>query len=107
MIINDNNFKEILKGLCLVEISGESCANCLTLMPILAQIAKDRNDINLYHIEASNDTLKIIELYEVTQAPTILLLNDCNLIAKVKGFQPQEILELWIDAKIEEFKKKV
>ena len=27
----DNN----LKGISIVEVSGESCANCLTLMPIL------------------------------------------------------------------------
>ena len=31
-MINVENYKEELKGLCCVEISGESCANCLTLM---------------------------------------------------------------------------
>ena len=53
--------KEQLKGLCCVEISGESCANCLTLMPILQDLCAARDDIKLVHIEADYSTTELME----------------------------------------------
>ncbi len=104
-MINDSNYVEKLKGLQVVEISGESCANCLTLMPILHDIVSKRDDVTLVHIEADENTAEIIKHYEIDRVPTILLLDDGVEFARAKGFQPEEILELWIDAKIDEHLK--
>ena len=73
MWLNKDNYKEYLKGINVVEVSGESCANCLTLMPILDRLIGDRDDCNLYHIEANNDTLDLIQKYEIHQVPTIMI----------------------------------
>lgn len=105
-MINDGNFKEKFKGLQVVEISGESCANCLTLMPILHEIVSKMEGVELVHVEADIDTTKIMEAYDVDRVPTILLLDDGELFAKATGFQPEEILELWLDAKLQEHKSK-
>ncbi len=102
MTIND--YKEQLKGLCCVEVSGEDCANCLTLMPILKSICDARGDIRLVHVEASYSTTALLEAWEVEKVPTILLMQDGEIFARCAGFQPEEILELWMDAKIEEKK---
>ena len=102
MTIND--YKEQLKGLCCVEVSGEDCANCLTLMPILKSICDARGDIRLGHVEASYSTTALLEAWEVEKVPTILLMQDGEIFARCAGFQPEEILELWMDAKIEEKK---
>ena len=99
------NYAEQLKGLCCVEISGESCANCLTLMPILEELCAQRKDIRLVHIEADYSTLALMQEWEVEKVPTILLMDDGEIFARCTGFQPEEILELWLDAKIEERKK--
>ena len=96
--------KEKLKGLCCVEVSGESCANCLTLMPILQELCAARNDIRLVHVEADYTTLPLMEVWEVEKVPTILLTDDGEIFARCSGFQPEEILEIWLDAKIEERK---
>jgi len=85
-----------------VEISGESCANCLTLMPILKEICDARKDVKLVHIEADYSTTALMEEWEITKVPTILLVEDGEIFARCAGYQPEEILELWIDAKIEE-----
>ena len=98
--INKNNYKEQLTGLCCVEISGESCANCLTLMPILKDICQQRGDVRLVHVEADYTTLELMETWEVEKVPTILLMDDGEIFARCSGFQPEEILQLWIDAKI-------
>ena len=102
MTIND--YKEQLKGLCCVEISGESCANCLTLMPILKELCSVRKDVRLVHIEADYSTTALMEELEVTRVPTILLMEDGEVFARCAGFQPEEILEIWLDAKLEERK---
>ena len=98
-------YAEQLKGLCCVEISGESCANCLTLMPILEELCAQRQDIRLVHIEADYSTLELMGEWEVEKVPTILLMDNGEIFARCTGFQPEEILELWLDAKIEEHKK--
>lgn len=102
MIIHD--YKEQLKGLCCVEVSGEDCANCLTLMPILKSICDARGDIRLVHVEATYATMPLLEEWEVEKVPTILLMQDGEIFARCSGYQPEEILELWMDAKIEEKK---
>ncbi len=104
-MINDGNFKEKLKGLQVVEISGESCANCLTLMPLLHDIVSERSNLTLVHIEADENTAEIIKHFEVDRVPTVLLLDDGEVFARATGFQPREIFELWIDAKVEEHLK--
>lgn len=100
----DKKYAEQLKGLCCVEISGESCANCLTLMPILQELCAARGDVKLVHIEADYTTLALMEELEVEKVPTILLVEDGEIFARCAGFQPEEILELWLDAKLEERK---
>lgn len=106
MKINMNNYKDVLKGLSIVEVSGESCANCISLIPILNKIVGVRNDCKLHHLEVSEDTMPLVEAFDVQAVPTILILMDDIVEAKCRGYQPEEILEIWIDAKIEDIKKK-
>ena len=100
----EEKYTKQLKGLCCVEISGESCANCLTLMPILKELCSVRKDVRLVHIEADYSTTALMEELEVTRVPTILLMEDGEVFARCAGFQPEEILEIWLDAKLEERK---
>ena len=104
-MINDSNYKEKLKGIQMVEVSGESCANCLTLMPMLHEIAVERGDIELVHVEAEESTSKFLEEYKVDRVPTILLLDNGEVFARAVGFQPKEIFELWLDAMLGEHNK--
>ena len=101
-MVNDKNYKEHLKGLQVVEVSGESCANCLTLMPMLFEVVHERPNITLLHVEASEETKGFLEEYKIERVPTVLLLDNGVEFARAVGFQPQEIFELWIDAMIEE-----
>lgn len=106
--INAFNKKEIdniLEGICVVEVSGESCANCITLMPILDRLVGSRTDCKLVHIEAAEDTIDLIKRFEVRQAPTILITKDGEVVERVVGFQPEEILEIWLDDKISKLAK--
>ena len=105
MNLNDKNYNEYLKGISVIEFSGESCANCLTLMPILHDLLKDREDLKLFHVEAGEDTKEILSKYEIYTVPTIMILNNDKEFVRCRGFQPEEILELWLNSKVEELKK--
>ena len=102
--LGKKDYKSQLTGLCVVEVSGESCANCLTLMPILEELVGQRRDVKLVHVEADFSTTELMEEWEIVKVPTILLTDDGEIFARCSGFQPEEILELWLDAKIEERK---
>lgn len=104
MKLTKENYKEELKGICVVEISGEGCANCLSLMPVLYNICSSRDDCRLVHIEATEDITDLLSELKVQTAPTILVMKDGVEKARCKGYQPEEILELWLDAKIKEIK---
>lgn len=70
-IIGKKDYKSQLQGLCCVEISGESCANCLTLMPLLQELIGKREDVRLVHVEADYTTLDLMEEWEVDKVPNL------------------------------------
>lgn len=104
MKLNKDNYKSVLKGISVIEVSGESCANCLTLMPILARLVGNRTDCELHHLEVDETTLDICQEFGVEAVPTILIMKDDKVMSKCRGYQPEEILEIWLDSKIEEIK---
>jgi thioredoxin-like negative regulator of GroEL len=71
---------------------------------VLTSIISNRDDIKLIHVEADETTVQFMLDYDVRQVPTILLMDNGVVFARAVGFQPEEILELWLDAKIEEHK---
>ncbi len=97
--------KKELDGICLIEVSGESCANCFSLLPLVTKIVAKRADCKFFHIEVGHDTKEFLEEFKIVEAPTLLVCLNGEEKARCKGFVPEEILELWIDAKVEDCKK--
>ncbi len=87
----------------LVEISGDSCAGCHALLPALNAVGKELNlPVERIDIETSPE---VIEKYSVDRIPAILVMDDEKVIAKCSGYQPEEILSLWVEAMIDEYRK--
>ena len=89
----------------LMEVSGESCANCFSLLPILNRLAAEKK-VPLRHLEVTEENLGEVRKYEIDRVPTVLVLKDGEVTARCTGYQPEEILSLWLDAKIEEARAK-
>ena len=94
------------KRIKIIEFSGESCANCYSLMPILFEILKSYEDVELVHIELEKDKMDIIEKYRIDRVPTILILKDEEEVGRCRGYQPEEILAIWLEDKIELARRK-
>lgn len=87
-----------LSGKCLIEISGEGCDACLAVLPNCGKIAKDFG-LKLVKIDIK-DCPEVVEKYQISRIPSIVLTEDGKEIAKCSGYQPLEILELWVQAKL-------
>lgn len=97
--------KERFKGICCIELSGEDCGACLSLMPVLNRLTEGRTDLKLVHVEVNADSRELVTGWGVDRVPTVLLTDDGEPFARCHGFQPEEILDLWIESKLEEHKK--
>ncbi|MCD8372458.1 MAG: thioredoxin family protein [Clostridia bacterium] len=86
-------------GVCLAEIGG-GCAGCYGAMP-QARAAASNLNIPFIYIDGEADG-QYTEKWQVEKLPALLLLNGGQPFARVTGFQPQEILELWIESKLQE-----
>ena len=89
---------------CLVEVFGESCANCFAMLPVVTNVAKNLH-IDMQRVDISNLTKEEIEKYTITKVPTVLLLNGDILVGQSAGYQPEEIFTIWVETKIEEHQK--
>ncbi|TDW16309.1 thioredoxin [Breznakia blatticola] len=107
MLTNENFRNEFAKNeFSLVLIGGGGCANCTTMSPIIQNVGKKFENLQVYIVDASEQNKDINTYYKVQQVPTILFLFRDELISKVQGYQPEEILEIYIESKMEEYKAK-
>ena len=87
-----------LSGKCLIEISGEGCDACIAVMPNCGRIAA-QFDLKFVKINIE-ECPEVIEKFQISKIPSIVLGEEGREIAKCAGYQPLEILELWVQAKL-------
>jgi thioredoxin-like negative regulator of GroEL len=106
-MLNNENFKEVLKEsrFAVTLISGEGCANCVSMLPMVLKL-KEREDMDVFIVEVGPSNYEINEHYDIKVVPTILLTSFGEAVSKITGYQPEEIFELYIDAKLDEINKK-
>ena len=87
-------------GVCLVEIGGSACAGCHQLMPS-AREAANKAGIPFYYFDAE-EAGELIGRWNVASVPSLFLVEGGVPFAEAHGYQPQEILEIWIEYKLQE-----
>lgn len=87
-----------LSGKCLIEIGGDSCAGCLAVMPNCVEIAS-RFGLKFVRLDVEDDAEQVAQ-FAIDRIPSIILWDGGKVIATCSGYQPQEILELWVEAKL-------
>lgn len=89
-----------LKQIRVIAISGDSCANCYSVSKQIMSFKDTYKDVEFSSLEASENPA-FISKYKVEYVPTILILKGEEEIARARGYQPEEILEIWLEDKIE------
>ena len=54
------------------------------------------------HLEANEQNAQRVNALGIDRVPTLIVLKDGAEAARCTGYQPEEILELWLDAKTQE-----
>lgn len=93
--LNDQNFeKEVLKSerLVLVSFWRPGCGPCLTMEPIIEEVArelKDRVEVGKLNIIENPETAK---LYGIPATPTLIIFKNGKPIEKAVGLRARQIL---------------
>lgn len=96
--ICNENFEEIVaNGTHLIELGGDGCSGCIALQPIVVKLLPKYPQITYHNVTVTHRTSDICKRYEVDRIPALLLIHNGVLVAKVKGYQPEEILDLWLE----------
>ena len=95
---------EDLKGICLIEIGGDSCANCIAVMPVMSELASQFG-LKFIRIDPQEEP-SLAKNFKIDRIPAIILADGGKVFAQCSGYQPSEILGVWIEAKLEEYKGK-
>ena len=92
----------ICDGVCLVEIGGGSCAGCHALMPE-AREAANKYALPFYYLDAE-EAEELVREWGVGSVPALFLAEGGVPFASCRGYQPREILEYWLEYKLQEHK---
>lgn len=94
-----------MKKFKLIQLNGDVCASCAQNLPVVHQVIGERDDCDFEEIGELEQIAEVVKRYELTHLPALVLVCDDEFIGEVHGYQPEEILALWLDAKIEQFNR--
>ncbi len=92
-----------MKKFRLIQLNGDVCAGCAQNLPVVHQVVGERDDCDFIEIGELEQIAEYVKRYELTHLPALVLLSDDELLGEVHGYQPKEILTLWLDAKIRQY----
>ena len=100
-VINSNEFNsEVINsnGVVLVDFSAEWCGPCKMLAPIRDDLSNEmegKNKVFKIDVDQSGD---IAQKYNVMNVPTVMIFKNGEVVEKVVGFQPKEVLKSKLEA---------
>jgi thiol-disulfide isomerase/thioredoxin len=92
---------DIQNGTVLLLIEGNGCVSCYELAPVLNRVA-NAHGVRVERADAETLGEAFLTERNIMRAPTVLLMKDGVELGRFSGYQPEEILELWLVAKLGE-----
>lgn len=94
---NETNFNDMIQDeLVLVDFFATWCGPCRMLVPVLEELANDRNNIKIIKIDI-DESASLAKSYGIMSVPTLLLFKNGKLVNQRSGFMPKEELTNWIE----------
>ncbi len=92
----DENFSELIKeGKVIVDFFATWCGPCKMLAPVLEEVAKEYPDIKFVKMDV-DECPNVSKEYGIMSVPTLLKLENGELIDKKIGYQNIQELKRWM-----------
>lgn len=87
--LNDDNFQEeASEGLVLVDFYADWCGPCRMVSPVIDQISKETDDVKVVKVDVDSSP-ETAGRYGIRSIPTVILLNDGEIVDKKIGAMPK------------------
>ena len=80
----------------LVDFYADWCGPCKMLSPIIENIASSRDNIKVYKVNV-DELGDVAREFAVMSIPTLILFKNGVLVDKKIGFNPESVLNDWIN----------
>ena len=94
--LNDDNFNRVRdnEGLSLLDFYADWCGPCRMVLPIVDEIANERDDLLVGKINV-NDNPDLAREFGVMSIPTLVVMKNGKVVNRVSGARSKaQILEL-------------
>lgn len=94
--LNNDNFDKVRNnsGISLLDFYADWCGPCRMVLPLVDEIASEREDILVGKINV-NDNPELAREFGVISIPTLVVMQDGKILKKVSGARNKDqILEL-------------
>ena len=94
IIINKNNFQnEIMDSdkPVLLDFWASWCAPCRMVVPIIEEIANEREDIKVGKINVDEQP-ELTSKFGITSIPTLVVMKNGKIVQRVSGARPKETI---------------
>lgn len=78
------------KGKVILDFYADWCGPCKKLGPLFSELSNQYTNITFIKIDTDNAE-ELAKKYEVSALPTVLFINDGDVISIIKGFDSNKI----------------
>ena len=94
--LNENNFDQVRnnQGVSLLDFYADWCGPCRMVLPLVEEIANERNDLLVGKINV-NENPDLASEFGILSIPTLIVMKDGKIINRVSGARSKDaILDL-------------
>lgn len=94
--LNKDNFDQVRnnEGISLLDFYADWCGPCRMVMPIVEEIASERDDLLVAKINV-DDNPELAREFEIFSIPTLVVMKNGKIVNRANGAKPKEkILEM-------------
>lgn len=99
-VINSDEFNDVVlnsEEVVLVDFSADWCRYCKMLAPIIEELSEEMaGKVKVFEIDADKSPDITIK-YSVMSLPTLMIFKKGELLDKIVGFNPKEIIKTKIE----------
>lgn len=96
--LTSQNFESIVLGSdipVLIDFWAQRCAPCRALLPIISEIAEERDDILVCKVNVDEEE-ELTTAFGVESIPTLFVIKDGKIVNQTVGYRDKDDILKWL-----------